>query len=57
MKGEKHLRAKRIRRPTRTDVRSNFFSNSVIEHWNRLPNELKESKTVNSFKNGLDNII
>ena len=46
-----------VRRKTRTDVRSNFFSNRVIEPWNRLPTELKESKTVNSFKDGLDNII
>ena len=46
-----------VRRQTRTDVRSNFFSNRVIEPWNRLPTELKESKTVNSFKDGLDNII
>ena len=46
-----------VRRPTRTDVRSNFFSNRVIEPWNRLPTKLKESRTVKSFKDGLDNII
>ena len=46
-----------VRRPTRTDVRSNFFSNRVVESWNRLPTELKESRTVKSFNDGLDNII
>ena len=46
-----------VRRPARTDVRSNFFSNRVVEPWNRLPAELKESRTVKSFKEGLDNII
>ena len=46
-----------VRRQIRTDVRSNFFSNRVIEPWNRLPTELKESRTVKSFKGGLDTII
>ena len=44
-------------RSTRTDSRSNFFSNRVVEPWNRLPTELKESRTVKSFKDGLDYII
>ena len=46
-----------VRRQARTDVRINFFSNRVIEPWNRLPTELKESRTVKSFKDGLDTII
>ena len=45
------------RRQASTDVRSNFFSNRVIEPWNRLPTELKESRTVKYFKDGLDTII
>ena len=35
----------------------NFFSNRVVKPWNRLTTELKESRTVKSFKEGLDNII
>jgi len=46
-----------VRRQARTDVRSNFFSNRVIEPWNRLPTEQKEIRTVKSFKDGLDTII
>ena len=36
-----------------TDIRKNFFSNRVIDTWNSLPDYLKDSVTVNSFKNGL----
>ncbi|XP_023320170.1 uncharacterized protein LOC111695180 [Eurytemora carolleeae] len=46
-----------VKRQARPEIRSNFFSIRVIEPWNRLPTELKESKTVKSFKDGLDTII
>jgi len=40
-------------RAARLEVRRNFYSNRVVDQWNRLPAELKNAVTVNSFKNGL----
>ena len=37
------------------DIRRNFWSQRVTGPWNNLPNEVKEAKTLNNFKNGLDN--
>jgi ribonuclease P/MRP protein subunit RPP40 len=34
--------------------RKNFFSNRVVFAWNRLPNKVIESATINQFKNNLD---
>ena len=34
----------------KTDIRKNFFSNRVIDNWNRLPSFVKTSKNVNVFK-------
>jgi ribonuclease P/MRP protein subunit RPP40 len=34
--------------------RKNFFSNRVVFAWNRLPNKVIESTTINQFKNNLD---
>ena len=38
--------------PDRLEVRGHFFSNRVVEDWNRIPSLLKSAKTVKSFKNG-----
>ncbi len=38
--------------PARLEVRRNFFTNRVVEDWNRIPSSLKSAKTVKSFKNG-----
>jgi hypothetical protein len=38
--------------PARLEVRRNFFTNRVVEDWNRIPSSLKNAKTVKSFKNG-----
>ena len=35
-------------------TRSNFFSQRVVAPWNALPNWVKQSNTVNMFKNRLD---
>ena len=32
-----------------------FFSERVIQYWNKLPEYVKNKNTVNSFKNELDN--
>jgi hypothetical protein len=40
----------------RLEVRKNFFSNRVIDSWNQLPSQVKNMKTVSSFKHGLQNL-
>ena len=37
---------------SRLDLRLNFFSQRVTEHWNTIPGDLKRAKTVFSFKKG-----
>ena len=37
-----------------TDLRKNFFSIRGATRWNSLPTSVRESKTVNSFKNAYD---
>ena len=39
---------------TKTTKQLDFFSNRVIKYWNKLPNNIKSSTSVNSFKNNLD---
>jgi len=39
---------------SRLKVQRNFFSQCVIPHWNRLPAQVLEADTVNTFKNHLD---
>ncbi len=34
----------------RLEVRRHFFSNRVIEGWNEVPSEIKNARTVHSFK-------
>ena len=34
----------------RLEIRRNFFSNRVIEAWNEVPSEIKNARTVQSFK-------
>ena len=40
--------------PARKEVRKNFFTNRVRDLWNDLPNNVKDSNTVNQFKSRLD---
>jgi hypothetical protein len=35
--------------------RENFFAYRVVKSWNSLPQEIIQSKSVNQFKNLLDN--
>ena len=39
---------------TKTTKQLDFFSNRVIKYWNKLPNNVKNSTSVNNFKNNLD---
>jgi hypothetical protein len=36
----------------RLDIRKHFFTHRVVEAWNKIPSSLKDSKTLNGFKNG-----
>ena len=42
--------AKTDTRHPRCEIRKNFFSSRVIDKWNFLPSDLKNSVTVMSFK-------
>ena len=44
-----------VKQPTiSNEIRRNFFSQRIVDSWNNLPDRIKKSDTVNSFKNGLD---
>ena len=38
------------------EIRKNFWSQRVIVPWNSLPDQVKQAETLNSFKNGIDNL-
>ena len=40
-----------------TDIRNNFYSQRVIQHWNRLPTEIKNARSISSFKHQLKKMI
>ena len=39
------------------NLRFNFFTNRVANIWNKLPNDVVEQTTLNSFKNKLDKYL
>ena len=38
----------------RLDIRERFFTQRVVEHWNRLPREAVTAPSLAIFKNRLD---
>ena len=45
---------KMVKQTATSAVRRNYFTCRVTDTWNKLPDEVKESKTINAFKNSLD---
>ena len=43
-----------VKNSFRMDVRTNFFSNRVVDAWIELPEYVVDAETVNSFKARLD---
>ena len=41
----------------RLETRKHFFSVRVVDEWNRIPDEIKEQRTINTFKNRYDEWI
>ena len=46
-----------VKKPARTEIRKNFFSQRVIDKWNAVPHDLKRVKTVNTFKTRVNEMI
>ena len=40
---------------TKEKTRTNFLTNRVVNDWNKLPATVVQAKTLNQFKNRLDN--
>ena len=46
-----------IAKHSNTDFRRQFFTNRVVNMWNNLPAELKDRRSVPSFKKEYDDLL
>jgi hypothetical protein len=54
IRGTSHRVTKQL---SKIDARDSFLSNRIVNDWNSLPNEIVNSKSVNQFKNRLDEFM
>ena len=45
-----------VKKRCKTELRRNFFSQRIIDTWNKLPSEVVEADNINTFKNRLDKV-
>lgn len=43
------------RKKSNTNLEKGFFPNGILDHWNKLPLNVVNVKTIGTFKNQLDN--
>jgi hypothetical protein len=48
---------KLVKTRSRLDIRKHFFSQIVVNEWNKLPNSVVEAELINSFKNNYDSYV
>ena len=49
---------KEVEKPRfRLDIRKNFYTIRVVNHWNSLPLHVRESKSISTFKSNVKNIL
>ena len=48
---------KLVKSRSRLEIRRNFFSQRIVNTWNRLPAEVVEAESVNCFKNRYDKFL
>ncbi|KFQ92183.1 hypothetical protein Y956_00135, partial [Nipponia nippon] len=41
----------------RLDIRKKFFTVRLVKHWNRLPREVVDAASLETFKNRLDGAL
>ena len=46
-----------VKRETNKQIFTNYFSNRVVNNWNKLPPEIVNADSINSFKNLFDKHI
>ena len=48
---------KLIKDRSRLDIRKHYFSQRIVNDWNKLPTSVVEAESVNAFKNRYDRYI